>query len=210
MKNSKIVGGRLKLKGVAISKHSKKKSKSSAESGLDPPPTNVESQQAPEPGSGRLVTTGTTVQGFETKFKEEIEVGDAIILFHPSLLIEEERIVVGVLSQRSLTLHEKFSNDIASTTAYKIRKDSTLLRQKAGEALATNEGASSGSQTTLQDEISRQLQKKLDNTRQTFRYREKTGMWGYRVVTGEAEKNLSAEELLDMRVKKMGRDKFCW
>jgi len=43
----------------------------------------------------------------------------------------EGRIVTGVLSQRSCTLHAAFSKDISSTTEYHIRKDSLKLQEKA-------------------------------------------------------------------------------
>lgn len=223
---AKSGGGRLKLKGVAISKHSKKKkSKEQPASSCTDQIESVEEEvpvevPEPQPGSGRIVSSGVTVHGFETKFREEVDFGDVIVLFHPKQLLDEERIVIAILSQRSLTLHEPFSSDIASTSAYRIRKDSILLTAKAEKVLkserteaALESGAaasSSTSKTKLQDEVSRQLQKKLDKTKATFSYREKTGMWGYRVVTEEVGKNLSAEDILDRRAKKMGRDKFCW
>lgn len=223
----KVTGGRLKLKGITISKRSKKKAKSvesekeatSLFEGIKDGDREVEAPEAGA-GSGRIVTSGVTVQGFETKFRDEIDLGDTIIVFHPTLLREEERAVIGILSQRSLTLHEKFSNDILSTTPYRIRKDSVLLQHKAERSLDQNAGdrqCGSSSSTEegyskeqLQDEVSRQLEKKLKRAKQTLTYREKTGMWGYRVVTEEIDKKATAEQLLDMRVKRMGRDKFCW
>ncbi|CAK9092302.1 unnamed protein product [Durusdinium trenchii] len=61
------------------------------------------------PGSGRIVTNTTTVHGFETKFKDELEVGDTIMVHHPTSLEVELRMVVSVLSQRSSVLHQAFS-----------------------------------------------------------------------------------------------------
>jgi hypothetical protein len=37
--------------------------------------------------SGRVVASGVTVQGFETKFMEEVEFGDTILVHHPTSLI---------------------------------------------------------------------------------------------------------------------------
>lgn len=220
-KTEKSVGGRLRLKGVAISKHSKEKTtKPGAALSEKQPEVPSATAAQPEAGSGRIVTSGVTVQGFETKFREELAIGDVIVVFHPALLKVEERTVVAIISQRSLTIHERFSRDVVSTTSYKIRKDSLALQREAESQIgvvsneaegSANEAAASSRRKLVQDEVSRQLQKKLEKSKATLTYREKTGMWGYRVVTEEVgSKSMTEEQLLEMRVKKTGRDKFCW
>lgn len=174
--------------------------------------------------TGRIVTSGTTVQGFETRFQEEASVGDVIIIFHPSLLKEEEGIIVNILSQRSLSLHRKYSSDISSTITYSIRKDSIILKHKAylaAEAAAETADKKSlaagvegmekeDSRSLTQDALSLQLQKKIESAKPTLTYRQKTGMWGYKTVTENVNREATGENLLDMRIKKTGRDKFCW
>ena len=162
-------------------------------------------------GEGRVVCYGTILQGMETKFKEEIEVGDTIIVRHPQSLQLEERIVVGVISQRSLTLDSSFSSDFVSTTAYCIRKDSDLFKAKTVFGVKREEGLShEGDYSGLSpDEVLQlQLKKRLDSEQKTLTYQEKTGMWGYRSVTEKVGKDMSKEELLDMRSKKV-HDKYC-
>ena len=53
------------------------------------------------------------------------------------------------------------------------------------------------------------MSKKIKKPESMLEYREKTGMWGYKTVKQKFEKELTKEELLDMRAKK-SRDKFCW
>mmetsp|Transcript_33435 Transcript_33435/g.50578 ORF Transcript_33435/g.50578 Transcript_33435/m.50578 type:complete len:230 (-) Transcript_33435:393-1082(-) len=161
-------------------------------------------------GSGRIVTSQVHVNGFETKFKEEIETGDTILVHHPTSLEVEKRVVVGVMAQRSLTLDQAFSKDISSTTEYHIRKDSLKLKQKA-QAQMQEEGEEGAE--ALQDaasrELQKQLEKKLKKQAKTVVVREKSGMWGYKLVTKKLDKASTAEERLDERCKQ-GRDKYCF
>lgn len=159
-------------------------------------------------GTGRLVSNTVTVQGFDTKFKEEMEVGDTIMIHHPTSLEVEMRVVTGILSQRSCIVHQAFSKDLLSTTAYHIRKDSLRILEKAkaqigegGEAAAVQDAAS--------QELQRQLEKRLKKQRKEVTIREKSGMWGYKIVTKKLDKEATQEELLDERCKQ-GRDRWCW
>ena len=42
-----------------------------------------------------------------------------------------------------------------------------------------------------------------------LKYREKTGMWGYKKITKKFDKKMTREELLDLRCKK-NVDRMCW
>lgn len=175
---------------------------------------NVEGGEAPDkeidvpvvPGSGRIVTNTTTIHGFETKFKDELEVGDTIMVHHPTSLEVELRMVVSVLSQRSSVLHQAFSKDLSSTCEFHIRKDSLKIKEKAKAEIEED------NPELLQDAASRELQRQLDKRlkkqAKTVSVREKTGMWGYKVVTKKLSKASSAEDALDERCKQ-GRDKWC-
>ncbi|CAE7496221.1 RE1 [Symbiodinium sp. CCMP2592] len=151
------------------------------------------------PGSGRLVTNTTTVHGFDSKFKDELEVGDTIMVHHPTSLEVELRMVVSVLSQRSCVIHQSFSKDCNSTVEYHIRKDSLKIKEKAKSEIQED------NPELLQDAASRELQRQLDKRlkkqSKTVSVREKTGMWGYKVVTKKLDKTSSAEDALDERCK---------
>ena len=69
-------------------------------------------------GTGRFLSSGTTVQGVGTAFQTELRAGDAIIVRHPTTLSEETRIVTMVLSSISLSLSSPFSTDLISATAF--------------------------------------------------------------------------------------------
>eukprot|EP00930_Biecheleria_cincta_P088562 TRINITY_DN77810_c0_g1_i1.p1 TRINITY_DN77810_c0_g1~~TRINITY_DN77810_c0_g1_i1.p1 ORF type:complete len:230 (+),score=61.52 TRINITY_DN77810_c0_g1_i1:32-691(+) len=178
-------------------------------------PVDVDAEQKAEqsddvpvvPGSGRLVTNTTTVHGFETKFKDELEVGDTLMVHHPTSLEVELRMVVSVLSQRSCVIHSAFSKDCASTVEFHIRKDSLKIKEKA-KAEVENEDDPELLQDAASRELQRQLDKRLKKQAKTVSVREKTGMWGYKVVTRKVSKDSSAEDMLDERCKQ-GRDKWC-
>jgi hypothetical protein len=143
---------------------------------------------------GRIVSNGTTVQGLETMFKDELEVGDFIVVRNPQSLIKEERIVKTIVSQRSLTIDRPFSTDFVSTTEFSVKRESKTTGQdvKAEEA-----HASLSSQET-----------KPTGSRNVLVYQEKRGPMGYRTVAEELDRDYTEEELLDMKCKKV-HDKYC-
>jgi len=163
-------------------------------------------------GTGRIVTSSVTMHGFESAFKEEIEVGDTIMVAHPVSLQPELRVVVGILSQRSATLHQAFSKDLVSTTDFHIRKDSLKLKEKAKAQITNAAPGEETSEAAMQDatskELQAQLEKKLRKQSKIVSVREKTGMWGYKTVTRKVSKATTEEEKLDERCKQ-GRDARC-
>jgi hypothetical protein len=66
-----------------------------------------------------MTSSGTTIQGHATNFIEELSPGDAIIVFHPTTLHEETKIVRMVLSPISIGISSAFSTDLISTTPFK-------------------------------------------------------------------------------------------
>lgn len=70
-------------------------------------------------GTGRITSSSTTIQGHGTKFIEELSPGDAIIVFHPTTLQEETKVVRMVLSPISIGISSAFSSDLISTTPFK-------------------------------------------------------------------------------------------
>merc|ERR1711976_65429 len=117
-----------------------------------------------------------------------MEVGDTIMVHHPVSLEVELRLCTGILSQRSCDVHQPFSKDLVSTMEYHIRKDSLKLKERA-KAQLEQEGADAESlQDAASAELQRQLEKKLKKQAKTISVREKTGMWGYKVVTKKLSK----------------------
>ena len=57
------------------------------------------------------------------------------------------------------------------------------------------------------DSMSKKIKKPDQDA--VLEYREKTGMWGYKTIKQKMDKEMTREQLLDMRTKK-SRDKFCW
>lgn len=150
-------------------------------------------------GEGRIVTFGTTVQGMETRFKDEVGIGDLIEIRHPQTLALEGRIVTGISSQRCLSVHEPFSTDLVSTTDFTISKDEstsavTGLKQELTDDQAEEEDSS--------------LSRKIASEKSILTFQEKAGPWNRKTVTLELDRNYSQEELLDMRCKKV-HDKYC-
>lgn len=55
-------------------------------------------------GSGTITTSGRTIHGNDTKFREEVENGDTIIIENPVFKTREERVVTLILSSKSILL----------------------------------------------------------------------------------------------------------
>ena len=71
-------------------------------------------------GTGRISTSGTTVQGHEgTKFMRELRAGDAVVITHPTTLCDETRLVKMVLSDSSMGISSAFSSDLISRTLFR-------------------------------------------------------------------------------------------
>lgn len=170
-------------------------------------------------GEGRIVSSGCTIQGFETKFMDQCETGDVLMIKHPQTLQIEKKIICKILTNRSMTVMDGFSTDLVSTTTFAIRKEGRILRKKARTDLAATSGDKSQKLLSggtdeeidklIQDEVSKRLQKNIKKAAKEVAVREKVGMWSYKMVTKKADHELTAGERLDERCKQ-GRDKFCW
>lgn len=121
---------------------------------------------------------------------------------HPTSLTFEERTVTSILSQRTLTIDSPFSTDLISKTAY-------MYFTPTLQSTSCN-GSSPPSDNEAHLNTSLQLESTIKNSQPSkLVVREKTGMWTYTVRTEELNQEYTAEELLDMRIKRTGRDKYC-
>ena len=151
-----------------------------------------------EAGSGRITSSGTTVHGHETRFMDELSVGDAVIVRHPTSLQEETKIVRMVLSNISIGISSAFSTDIISTTNFQYIKapkelitspeeeeQKALKKQHADEVAAFGTYASKGGEEIV------------------YRVKKPGAFGGYAIVKETSREGVrSREELLDMRTKK--------
>uniref|UniRef100_K3WD82 Uncharacterized protein n=1 Tax=Globisporangium ultimum (strain ATCC 200006 / CBS 805.95 / DAOM BR144) TaxID=431595 RepID=K3WD82_GLOUD len=206
----KTVGGKLKLKGGLSLKPKKKEKKYKKKRAHDADATAQSSAAAnfelvKVKGTGRILSSGTTLMGqVGTKFLLELSVGDAIIIQHPTSLVEETRIVRMVLSDISAAISSPFSSDLVSSTSFHYIKappeeHSTEQEEKkkkskhaADEAIAFGTyagGTEAGSQYT-------------------YRVKKSGAYGGYAIVKEDASVNRSREDLLDLRSKKKG-DRHC-
>eukprot|EP00937_MAST-01D_sp_MAST-1D-sp2_P006639 g6639.t1 len=215
-----MCGGSLRLKGdggamlkVPTTKHKKekkdkhkKKEKKSKKRKRERDGGSSEALQPPAEeelkivlGTGRFLSSGTTVQGRDTRFQAELAVGDALLVRHPTTLQEETRIVTMVLSQISISISSPFSTDLISAVPFhfvkappKLAADSIdaeqAKRQKRSEAEKQAFGTYAGG-GAVGETI-------------TYRRRKASAYGGYEIVTVQnTQGSLSREELLDMRCK---------
>eukprot|EP00516_Mucochytrium_quahogii_P004663 CAMPEP_0203761820 /NCGR_PEP_ID=MMETSP0098-20131031/14834_1 /ASSEMBLY_ACC=CAM_ASM_000208 /TAXON_ID=96639 /ORGANISM=" , Strain NY0313808BC1" /LENGTH=229 /DNA_ID=CAMNT_0050655973 /DNA_START=87 /DNA_END=776 /DNA_ORIENTATION=- len=154
-------------------------------------------------GEGAIITSNVAVTGQETKFLDELQAGDVLLVHHPTSGEQEARVVTMVLSNMSVSLSSPFSSDLMVPCAFQylkkpkdknegINKDrAAKLRRKEELETAFGTYASVGN---------------------TFTYRERksgtNASGGYQVVEQVLDKELSREELLDLRCSKKG-DRNC-
>lgn len=160
-------------------------------------------------GTGRLITSGTVVQGQGTKFMSELRAGDAIIVMHPSSLKHESRMVKMVLSDVAMGLSSPFSSDLISGASFHyINRPRTTTSEDAEEArsakrskIADEEKLAFGTYAGTTADGSQVM---------TYRVKKAGAHGGYKVVTERVggSGGMSREALLDARSKKKA-DRFC-
>jgi len=210
--------GALKLKGDSKTigkkqKKKEKKEKSKIERGDDTEKKIDEDETAPVvPGTGRLLGSGTTIHGFDTKFLEEVSVGDALLVQHPATQCLESIKVTHVLTNKSMNILEAFSSDFTSTMPYHISKDSKLLKKKAKRDQDEADGDISDEELMrrkMQKDLDKRMKKSIGS--RTIKVQQKIYGGGgvtYRTVDKVMDRTMGAEDSLDERVK-LGRDKYC-
>ncbi|KAG6614537.1 Niemann-Pick C1 protein [Phytophthora cinnamomi] len=209
---SKTVGGKLQLKGGLSLKPAKhKKHKKEKKEKNKKRAREEENQEEKQPfelvktrGSGRLLSSGTTLMGqVGSRFLQELSVGDAVVIQHPTSLLEETRIVRMVLSDVSASVSSAFSSDLVSSTPFYFIKappedekhqeeEQEKKKKKMDEQTAFGTyagGTERGGQIT-------------------YRVKKSGAYGGYAIVKEDANVERSREELLDIRAKKKG-DRHC-
>ncbi|OWZ15979.1 hypothetical protein PHMEG_00010289 [Phytophthora megakarya] len=209
---SKTVGGKLQLKGGLSLKPKKLKKKKSKDKKRE---RDVPERDAPEStpfelvkarGSGRLLSSGTTLMGqMGSKFLQELHVGDAIVIQHPTSLAEETRIVRMVLSDVSASVSSAFSSDLVSTTPFYFIKAPPQDELQEEEEQEKQQKKRKMDEMTAFGTYAGGTEK---GGQYTYRVKKSGAYGGYAIVKEDANVERSREELLDMRAKKKG-DRHC-
>lgn len=199
----------------ACALHRSKKRKRSRKSEQVEPKLEDDNSQIDQPsaedlltkckGTGRILSSGTTLMGqIGTKFLQELSVGDAIIIQHPTSLVEETRILRMVLSDVSASLSSPFSTDLISSTAFHYIK-------------APKDDDEQENESTLKKRILKSDEKNAFGTyaggtemgtELTYRVKKSGVYGGYQIIREKASAVRTREELLDFREKKKG-DRHC-
>jgi hypothetical protein len=136
---------------------------------------------------------------------DQITIGESLLVRHPQTLQLEERIVTSILSNRSLTIHEPFSSDFVSTTEFFVISHS---RRKEAESSRVKQEPGDEHDERPEESVQGRLDKKLRDGGSIVTYQVKSGQWGYKSVAENIGKEVSKEDLLNMRIKKV-HDKYC-
>ncbi|CAM9380009.1 unnamed protein product [Heterosigma akashiwo] len=150
-----------------------------------------------ESGAGRLTSSGIVVTGYETEFMNQLTAGDAIMVTHPTTFKEETRIVKMVLSNVSISISSPFSSDLVTTCPFhfiKAPKIEVPEEQKEQERKRKNDEEEKGAFGTY-----------APRNKVVYRVR---NQFSYKIITEDADKSMSREELLDIRSKKKS-DRMC-
>ncbi|EGZ06261.1 hypothetical protein PHYSODRAFT_532395 [Phytophthora sojae] len=209
---SKTVGGKLQLKGGLSLKPAKKKHKKEKKKNKKREREDDEEASRSKPfelvktrGSGRLLSSGTTLMGqVGSKFLQELSVGDAIVIQHPTSLLEETRIVRMVLSDVSASVSSAFSSDLVSSTPFYFIKAPPEDEKHQDEEKEKKKKKRMDEQTAFGTYAGG-----TDKGGQiTYRVKKSGAYGGYAIVKEDANVERSREELLDIRAKKKG-DRHC-
>ncbi|TYZ68514.1 hypothetical protein PybrP1_008268 [[Pythium] brassicae (nom. inval.)] len=207
----KTVGGKLKLKGGLSLKpkkkaHKRKTRERTEAAAADETSAAAESfELVKRKGSGRVLSSGTTLMGQPgTRFLLELHAGDAIIVQHPTSLVEETRIVRMVLSDVSAAVSSAFSSDLVSSTPF------YYIKAPPDDAAKDDEETAKKSKRRLDEATAFGTYAGGTEAGSQYTYRVKKGgaYGGYAIIKEDASVDRSREDLLDLRAKRKG-DRHC-
>lgn len=164
-------------------KHTKEKEQAAAAAMADGS-AMLAAQPTTAPGSGTILTSGTSVMGKGTQFTEEVHAGDTITVTNESTLVDETRRVTMVLGPTAMALSAPFASDVITYSDFTV---TSMPRSTEGEPKQAG--------VRIKDSGSRELV-----------WREVKG-FSYKIHR-EKIKKTSTQDLLDMRCKKKA-DRMC-
>lgn len=159
-----------------------------------------------------VLLIGVTVHGHGTKFMEEVGVGDAVIVTHPSTLVEETKIVRMVLSNISMGISSAFSSDLVSQTAFRYVN---APKEQDSETLAAAERSEVQQRKRKADEVEEGAfgtYASAGGEKAVYRVKKPGAHGGYTIITESGTRDgkpMSREDLLTLRSKKKA-DRHCY
>jgi hypothetical protein len=160
------------------------------ESLLSSPPLSLEPydiEQDIHPGTGRIFVSGTTVHGTGTCFMQELKQSGSVIVKIGETV--EKRKVVLVLSDKSACINEP------------------LMQEYSGEFQCQDPPIRVDPRKEMEEQVEKR--RKMTETTHAYDIRVKRGPWTYKTTNVVTDKDLTREDLLDIRARKV-RDKHCW
>jgi len=149
-------------------------------------------------GQGLITSSATVITGHGTAFKNELRVGDAILVRNQKGS-DEMRIITMVLSNASASISSAFTSDLRNPTQFnyinKPRDDKREMAAKAEKARLEKE------------EVEQRAMGTYGNKGEIV-YREKTEHGGYRIRKEKATTEMSRSDLLAARAGKKS-DRYC-
>jgi hypothetical protein len=149
-------------------------------------------------GQGLITSSATVITGHGTAFKNELRVGDALLVRNQKGS-DEMRIITMVLSNASASISSAFTSDLRNPTQFnyinKPRDDKREIAAKAEKARVEKE------------EVEQRAMGTYGNKGEIV-YREKTEHGGYRIRKEKATTEMSRSDLLAARAGKKS-DRYC-
>lgn len=186
----------LRFKGDKPKKRKKEREPEEDEDVLALPEYSAE----PQPGQGKLTSSGVVVMGHETDFKAEVAVGDSLLVNISDRFRNtqqaESRIINMVLGKGSINLEAPFSCDVTAQTSFTFVKkapDLEALREAKREE--------------------KKRARKLEEASQTVTYKSYKhgdgGVWkSWKTVTETVAAGTTREDMLVRRASEKA-DRFC-
>jgi hypothetical protein len=215
---SLVLKGGISLKKTKKKKKSKKRKRDKTSDDSDPrkqTKTNASSSSSssssqPTPfkrseGTGRILTSGSTVYGKDTLFFVEVKIGDALLVKHPKSFKEEIRVVKMILSDISMALSSGFSSDLISNQKFIVLQKPKLSEKelKAAQERAMNVKTAKGD-AVVAGAYGTYGSSGVPGSKVTMRVKSGSAYGGYKIVTINADKQLSRSDMLNLRVKQKG------
>ena len=155
-------------------------------------------------GTGKITSSGTTIQGSFTVFQDELSVGDALIITHPTTHLQEPKIVRMVLSHVSIGISSAFSSDLISTTPFRYIKAPKDDEEEAKRAKQEKQKQDESEEMAFGTYASKGGREIVFQERKAGSF----GSYVTKVIKESSTGSKSREELLDFRAKKKS-DKYC-
>lgn len=150
------------------------------------------------PGIGTLITSSTSVRGFNTRFSSQVRAGDVLEV------AGDARPVQFIVSDTSLSLREAFTRDTGREEPFTVASSSV----RAGEVVLSPAAAAAAAAAKRAAELAAATGASTDRIAVKREGAAGSGAKSYTTVAVSGGASMSREALLDLRAKARG-DRFC-